>query len=244
MTRQPVVYDVPVRVEKNIAPGSEIEQNLSSLIETRTAGDPDDPQIAFTDLIPTRLEQELEAMGTPAGDDAIRQWMNERNLRLRKIRKVKSGGASPDRDAQFLNIAQLIEDDKHAGYPYLLVDTKAKEFQDQLFHQGRIRCTEAFEADDHDFPSWADGVMIPHGIFDPLRNRGHINIGLSHDTTEFACDSFQWYWNRIGRQCDPDANSILMLLGYRKRARVTIFGVHDRRQKRGLAKCIRPHRST
>jgi hypothetical protein len=163
-------------------------------------------------LTPTRLEQELEAMGTPAGDDAIRQWMNEQNLRLRKIHKVKSGGKSPDRDAQFQNIAGLIEQYEDAGNPCFSVDTKAKEFQGQLFRKGRVRCTKAFEAFDHDFPRWADGVIIPHGIFDLFRNRGHINIGLSRDTTEFACDSFKWYWNRIGRQCYPDADSILMLV--------------------------------
>jgi len=185
---------------------------LKSLTETRTAGDPDDPQIVFTDLTPTQLECKLEALGTPACDDTIRQWLDEHDLRLRKIRKVKAGGESPDRDAQFQNIAQLIEQYEQAGNPYFSVDTKAKEFQGQLFRKGRVRCSRAFEAFDHDFPSWADGVIIPHGIFDPIRNRGHINIGLSHDTTEFACDSIKWYWNRIGQRCYPHADSILMLL--------------------------------
>ena len=173
---------------------------------------PDDPKIVFTDLTPTRLEQALDAMGTPAGDDAIRDWMDEHNLRLRKIRKDKAGGLSPNRDAQFLNIAQLIDSYERAGNPYFSVDTKAKEFQGELFRAGRVRCSQAFRAFDHDFPSWAEGVIIPHGIFDLVRNRGHINIGLSHDTTEFACDSFRWYWNRIGQQCYPNANSILMLV--------------------------------
>jgi hypothetical protein len=95
--------------------------------------------------------------------------------------------------------------------PVFSVNAKAKEFQGQLFRKGRVRCNRPFEAFDHDFPSWADGVIIPHGIYDPFRNRGHINIGLSRDTTQFACDSFKWYWNRIGRQCYPDANSILLL---------------------------------
>lgn len=185
---------------------------MKSLTETRTAGDPDDPHIVFTDLTPTRLEQELAAMGTPAGDDAIRQWMDEQNLRLRKILKVKAGGMSPHRDAQFQNIAQLIQEYQQARNPYFSVDTKAKEFQGELFRVGRVRCNQAFRAFDHDFPSWAEGVIIPHGIFDQARNRGHINIGLSHDTTEFACDSFQWYWNRIGQQCYPHADSILLLV--------------------------------
>jgi len=186
--------------------------NLKSLTETRTAGDPDDPLIVFTDLTPARLEHELEALGTPACDDTIRQWMEEQNLRLRKIHKVKAGGESPDRDTQFQNIARLIAEHKQSGNPCFSIDTKAKEFQGQLFRQGRVRCSRAFEAFDHDFPSWAEGVIIPHGIYDPFRNRGHINIGLSHDTTQFACDSFRWYWNRIGQQCYPDAESILLLL--------------------------------
>lgn len=61
------------------------------------------------------------------------------------------------------------------------------------------------------FPSLAQGVLIPHGIYDPVRNRGHVNLGLSHDTTRFACDSLQWSWNRIGRQAYPDASSLLLL---------------------------------
>ncbi|WP_390621793.1 ISAzo13-like element transposase-related protein [Rubripirellula tenax] len=55
--------------------------------------------------------------------------------------------------------------------------------------KGRVRCSSPFEAFDHDFPSWAEGVVIPHGIYDRRANLGHINLGLSHDTSKFACDS-------------------------------------------------------
>ena len=54
-------------------------------------------------------------------------------------------------------------------------------------------------------------MVIPHGIYDIQRNVGHINIGLSRDTSEFAVDSLSWYWNRIGKQCYPDATSLLLL---------------------------------
>ena len=52
-----------------MTPGSEIELNLQSLTKTRTAGDPDDDQIIYTDLTPTRLEQELAAMQTLGDED-------------------------------------------------------------------------------------------------------------------------------------------------------------------------------
>jgi len=146
------------------------------------------------------------------GIDELDQMQDDQDLRLRKIAKVIVGGESPDRDTQFKNIAQIIEQYKQAGKPVFSVDTKAKELQGQLYRAGRVRCSEPFKAFDHDFPSWADGVIIPHGIYDLVRNRGHINIGLSHDTTEFACDSSKWYWNRIGKQSYPNATSILLLV--------------------------------
>lgn len=167
--------------------------------------------MVFTDVTPVQLEETLAACGTPASDDAIRSWMKRQGIRLRKIQKTKAGGSSPDRDEQFENIARLIDEYRSSGNPVFSVDTKAKEHLGQLFRQGRSWCSEAPVAFDHDFPSWAEGVLIPHGIYDPTRNRGHINLGLSHDTSEFACDSLRWYWNRIGVQSYPDAESILLL---------------------------------
>ena len=154
---------------------------------------------------------EVDRLGTPVCDDAIRAWLQDQKVRLRKSHKTIAGGSTPDRDTQFLHIADLLDEYRSAGEPYFSVDTKAKEFRGRLFRQGRTWCSQAPQAFDHDFPSWADGVLIPHGIYDPARNRGHINLGLSHDTSQFACDSLKWYWNRIGRQCYPDARSLLLL---------------------------------
>jgi hypothetical protein len=194
-----------------ITPDSPVEQNLKSVLETRTGGDPDDEQIVFTDLSPVKLAATVADLGTPVSHETIRQWLEDEGLRLRKIQKVLPGGSSPDRDAQFLRIAALIEEYEFAGNPCFFIDSKAKEHLGQLFRAGRVRCSQAFRAFDHDFPSWAEGVIISHGIYDRVRNRGHINIGLSHDTSEFACDSLRWYWNRIGQQVYPDATSILLL---------------------------------
>jgi len=194
-----------------ITPHSEVEQNLKSVLQTRTGGDPDDETIVFTDLSPAELSETVAKLGTPVSDETIRQWMDDQGLRLRKIRKVLAGGSSPDRGTQFLRIAELIDEYEAAGNPYFFMDTKAKEHLGSLFRAGRVRASTAFRALDHDFPSWADGVIIPHGIYDRVRNRGHLNIGLSHDTSQFACDSLLWYWNRIGQQCYPGASSILLL---------------------------------
>lgn len=64
---------------------------------------------------------------------------------------------------------------------------------------------------DHDFPSLAEGVVIPHGIYDLQRNHGYVNLGTSHDTSEFACDSLRQWWQAYGRLAYPAATALLIL---------------------------------
>jgi hypothetical protein len=71
--------------------------------------------------------------------------------------------------------------------------------------------TEPIEVCDHDFPSLATGIAIPHGLYDMTDNVGYIQIGTSHDTSEFACDSIRYWWQTYGKQRYPLANSILLL---------------------------------
>lgn len=81
-----------------------------------------------------------------------------------------------------------------------------------LFREGKIYTTETVEVFDHDFPSLAEGVAVPHGIYDLERNEAYVNIGTSRDTSEFACDSIRHWWNNYGKLHYPNASSILMLM--------------------------------
>lgn len=201
----------PAVVEKKVATEPQLERNLSSLLAERTAGDPDDEQIVWTDLTPPQIAAAVTDMGTPVSPTVVRDWLEDQGLALHQIEKSLAGGESPDRDAQFRRIAALKKKFLQAGEPVFSIDTKAKEHLGQLFRAGRVWTQGAFQAFDHDFPSWATGIVIPHGIYDLARNLGHINIGLSHDTSEFACDSLRWYWKCIGQQRDPHATTILVL---------------------------------
>jgi len=195
------------RSKKKIESEPELEQNLKTILEVRTAGDPDDKDVLWTDLSPQQIAKAVTDRGTPVSPPVVQNWMEEQKLARHKIEKVLAGRHSPDRDSQFRRIAELKAEYSAAGNPVFSLDTKAKEHLGQLFRKGRVWTQRAFQAFDHDFPSWATGVVIPHGIYDLARNRGHINIGLSHDTSQFACDSFRWYWNRIGRRCYPVSGS-------------------------------------
>ena len=167
--------------------------------------------MVWTDLSPRQIASAVTDLGTPVSPPVVRDWLADQGLALHKIEKVLAGGHHPDRNTQFERIGELKADYFAAGNPVFSVDTKAKERLGQLYRKGRVWTQEAFEAFDHDFPSWAKGVIIPHGIYDLARNCGHLNLGLSHDTSAFACDSFRWYWNRIGQRCYPGATSILWL---------------------------------
>jgi len=54
-------------------------------------------------------------------------------------------------------------------------------------------------------------LIIPHGIYDVGQNIGYINIGISKDTSEFACDSLRNWWYNQGQYLYPQATSILAL---------------------------------
>jgi len=42
------------------------------------------------------------------------------------------------------------------------------------------------------------------------RNRGFVNVGMNHDTAEFAVESLRWWWRRYGRRNYTGANGWLV----------------------------------
>ena len=70
---------------------------------------------------------------------------------------------------------------------------------------------EEIQVFDHDWKSLAQGIAIPHGLYDLKLNTGYIQIGTSHDTSEFACDSIRYWWQQHGKVRYGSASSILLL---------------------------------
>ena len=115
------------------------------------------------------------------------------------------------RNEQFERIAVLKAEYQEAGNPIVSMDTKKKEFIGNFYRDGTLYTTGEVQTYDHDFPSFAEGVIIPHAFYDVQQNKGFINIGTSRDTSEFACDSFRNWWQQQGQHDYPDATSILVL---------------------------------
>lgn len=64
---------------------------------------------------------------------------------------------------------------------------------------------------DHDFNTFSNGVVIPHGIYDVKINEGYVTLGNSKDTSEFCCDCIKDWWEKYGKENYNQANSILVL---------------------------------
>jgi hypothetical protein len=115
------------------------------------------------------------------------------------------------RNEQFENIARLKADYQAAGNPVVSMDSKKKEALGNFYRAGQLYTTTPITTYDHDFVSFADGVVIPHALYDLQHNQGFINLGTSHDTSQFACDSFRCWWYSQGQADYPQATSILVL---------------------------------
>lgn len=170
------------------------------------------PGVLWTNLSLRRIRAALIARGFRIGVQSVARLLRRHGFGRRKAqKKLSSGKRHPQRDQQFRKVERLRAEYEGSPNPVISVDTKKKEFIGNLYREGRLYTQATIHTLDHDFPTSADGVAFPHGIYDVKRNVGHINLGTSHDTSRFACDSIGHWWERYGRAAHPEAASILML---------------------------------
>ena len=186
-------------------------QQVQDTIKNRTAGDPMRQDVVWTDLTPQEISTSLQEQAVWAGPRIVRRMRDGLGVARRQMAKGLPGGDAPHRDAQFRHRAHLIQEFLEAGNPVLSIDTKKKEFLGTLYRDGKGYGQQALKAFDHDFPSLASGVLIPHGIDDLARHQGWIHLGLSRDTTAFACESLRLFWHGDGQRLYPNATAILLL---------------------------------
>jgi hypothetical protein len=153
----------------------------------------------------------MTAAGVRVSRFVVRQLLRRHGFVKRRLVKRKSMGSHPDRNAQFENITRLKAEYLAAGQPVVSIDTKKKELIGNFHRSGQSYATGAVETFDHDFPSFAQGKVIPHGVYDLAKNTAHVSLGTSRDTTEFACDSVAAWWQAAGQVDHPDAKRLLIL---------------------------------
>ena len=190
----------------------QIDEKFLLVLRDHTAGDPMDEQVRWTDLTQGEIVTTLqEEHGIWVSKWVVRRLLKKHNYRRRKAQKRRTMKEVPHRNAQFENIAGLVGAYRATGNPIVSMDTKKKEYLGNFYREGHLYTLEEVKTYDHDFKSQADGVIIPHSLYDVHLNIGYIQIGTSRDTSEFACDSFRYWWYTYGQHYYPDATSILVL---------------------------------
>ena len=96
------------------------------------------------------------------------------------------------------------------GDPVISVDTPKKE---NIGNFKNNRAEYRREKDprrvlDHDFPIPELGKVASYGVYVSNDNTGFINLGVSHDTSEFAVSSISYWWMAVGKNSFPDAERI------------------------------------
>ena len=54
------------------------------------------------------------------------------------------------------------------------------------------------------------GKAIPYGVYDVTSNKGWVNVGIDHDTSEFAVESIRRWWREMGSPLYPNAKELLI----------------------------------
>jgi Rhodopirellula transposase DDE domain len=189
----------------------ELEAHFLRVLQDYTAGDPMREGVRWTNLTQKEIVERLAAAGTPVSRTVVKYLLRKHHYVKRKAQKAQAMGHPLDRNAQFENIAQLKQTYLASENPIVSMDTKKKELLGNFSRPGQLYTQEVVKTFDHDFPSAALGVVIPHGLYDLKRNVGHVNLGTSHDTSEFACDSLRRWWESQGQAAYPRATSLLLL---------------------------------
>jgi DDE family transposase len=188
-----------------------LERDFLRVLQDHTAGDPMRAEVKWTNLSRRQIARRMAELGTSVSRDVVSQLLRKHGYRRRKALKKKTMGRHRDRNAQFEKIARLKKRYLKAGLPVISIDTKKKELLGDFYRDGVIDTQETIETNDHDFGSAGSGSVIPHGVYDVGKNRGHLHLNTSHDTSELACDSIAAWWDDRGRADYPRAKQLLVL---------------------------------
>ena len=190
----------------------DIDDQFLKVLNDHTAGDPMNEQVKWTDLGPREIAERLEQdHQVKVSKTVIGKLLKKHGFRRRKAQKKQTLKSVPYRDEQFGKITALLAEYRTTGNPIISFDTKKKEYLGNFYRDGHLYTQEEVQVYDHDFTSLADGMIIPHGIYDLHHNQGFLHLGTSKDTSQFACDCIRDWWLNYGRYAFPTATSILGL---------------------------------
>jgi len=189
----------------------DLHEKIQSLIDKDTYGDPEKPLVWTTWSVRKIAEKLLECFGYNIHFTSVGKELEAMGYSRQQNQKMcQIGNQHPDRDAQFRYINDTAEQFLEAGVPVISIDTKKKENIGNFKNNGSEYRPKGNPRPvlDHDFPLPELGKVSPYGVYVLNNNTGFINLGVSHDTPEFAGESVRVWWNTIGKNTFPDAKKL------------------------------------
>lgn len=189
----------------------EVKRHLRRIMEETTAGDPMS-LLRWTSKSTRVIAEELRRLGHSVSSVTVGRCLHDMGYSLQANIKTLEGSAHPDRDAQFRYINTQVKRFLRSADPVVSVDTKKKELVGAFHNAGRVWRPQGkpHPVKVHDFPSQAEGYAIPYGTYDLARNRAVVNVGITHDTAEFAVESIRRWWRLMGKRSYPSARRLLI----------------------------------
>jgi hypothetical protein len=184
---------------------------LEALVEPVTRGDPESP-LRWTCKSTAKLAAELTRQQHPVSDRTVAALLIQAGYSLQANRKTREGAAHPDRNAQFEYLNASVRRFDRRSQPAISVDTKKKELVGDFKNGGREwrPAGEPEEVRVHDFIDKQLGKAIPYGVYDIVNNQGWVNVGIDHDTAQFAVHSIRSWWRQMGQRRFPRATELLI----------------------------------
>lgn len=184
-------------------------KDLTRIMDETTAGDPMS-LLKWTGKSTNKIADEMARLGHPMSGMSVYRMLKEMGYSLQANVKTKEGKDRPGRDVQFKYINSQVKGFIESKDPVISVDAKKKENVGEFKNAGRTWRKEKKEVLMHDFPHLGVGKAIPYGIYDLEKNMGMVNVGITHNTAEFAVESIRRWWKLIGGKEYPEAKKILI----------------------------------
>ena len=209
-------YQLGERVRKKGGGKKKLVQTDATLLadleqELEPKGDPMS-WVRWTSKSLAHLVEALTAKGHRIRKSALAEILHELGFSLHVNKKSIEGTSHPDRDAQFHHINSTCKVFEQNGNPIISVDCKKKELLGNFKNGGREWQAkgEQTSVNVYDFLSLADGKAVPYGVYDLVHKRGFVNVGIDHDTAEFAVESIKRWWHSTGKALYPGRQELLI----------------------------------
>src|SRR5216684_869937 len=188
-----------------------LQRRLKAIVEETTAGDPMSP-LKWTSKSTRTIAEDLRGDGHPVSNVTVGRCLVEMGYTLQSNLKAREGPQHPDRDAQFHYLNRQVKAFRRTSEPVISVDTKKKELVGAFKNGGRrwLPQGKPEQVSVHDFPHLGKGKAIPYGAYDIARNRAVVNVGVTHDTAEFAAESIRRWWRLDGKRHYREAPRLLI----------------------------------